>query len=75
MDFKLLRLFKLPVLLPPKLKAHLFLPALGLELGVLGVFELMVVLLELLLGVVVIAVMGVKFKWESSEMAIMFSTL
>ena len=34
MDFRLLRL---PVLLPPKLKAHLFLPALGLELGVLGV--------------------------------------
>ena len=38
-----LRLFKLPVLLPPKLNAHLFLPALGFELGVLGaliVFDL-----------------------------------
>jgi hypothetical protein len=32
-----LRLLRLPVLLPPKLKAHLFLPALGFQLGVLGV--------------------------------------
>lgn len=74
MDFKLLRLFKLPVLLPPKLKAHLFLPALGLELGVLGVLELtIVVLLEL--GVALIIIGEFKDKWESSDIVMRFSTL
>ena len=74
MDFKLLRLFKLPVLLPPKLKAHLFLPALGLELGVLGVLELTkVVLLEL--GVALIIIGEFKDKWESSDIVMRFSTL
>ena len=74
MDFKLLRLFKLPVLLPPKLKAHLFLPALGLELGVLGVLELtIVVLLEL--GVALIIIGEFKDKGESSDIVMRFSTL
>ena len=69
-----MRLFKLPVLLPPKLKAHLFLPALGLELGVLGVLELtIVVLLEL--GVALIIIGEFKDKWESSDIVMRFSTL
>ena len=76
-DLTDLRLFKLPVLLPPKLNAHLFLPALGFELGVLG--ALIVFDLEALLeddeGVNKPEVIDSSKVVRSSEMAEMFSTL
>ena len=72
-DLTDLRLLRLPVLLPPKLKAHLFLPALGLELGVRGV--LIVFDLEVLdEGVNNPEVMD-SSNAVSSDMAEIFSTL